>query len=211
MENGNENNYDHNDKQELSPLLLVPIIDAAQNTNKSRRSQRFMALLLLLLVSATATAAAAMMVLRNGSSSPGVHPIASAFSSVFGTRRNQGESCASPWWNTCRETLSCFDSGPFGRYCVPNGQENACCGFLGDDVASGINCIKDYTCDSRNKIPGTDFGGKNFYDTVYTCHPTTRGDKEDMSFAKKGSCNVNTGEPADILIDFKHCDFSRCH
>ena len=155
-----------------------------------------------------------MMVLRNGSSSPGVHPIASVFSSVLGTRRKQGESCASPWWDTCGETLSCFDSGSqfWTVLCSEwTGQCNACCGFSGDTVASGINCIKDYTCNQRNARPGTDFGGNNLYDTVYTCHPRTRGDKDAMSFAQKGSCNVNTGEPADILIDFKHCDFSRCH
>ena len=190
VENGNENKYENDDKHELSSLLLVPI-DDAQNVKKSRRSKCFVALLLV--VSATAMAAA-MTVLVNGFSSAGVHPIASAFSSVMGTRRTQGQSCDSPWWDACGDKLSCFDSGSFGRYCVPSGKENACCGYLEDDVASGINCLSGLSCDHRTE---------HQFGTVSTCHRRNLGAYG--SFAAKGSCNVNTGEPATIFIE---CTFT---
>ena len=110
-------------QHELSPLLLVPIGDA-KNDKQCRLSNRFVALLLL--VSATA-AAAAVMVLMNYSLRRGVNPIVSALSSLLGTGRKEGESCDSPWWNACGDKLSCYDNGS-RRYCVPMGQNNACCG-----------------------------------------------------------------------------------
>ena len=171
-------------QHELSPLLLVPIGDA-KNAKQSRHSNRFVA---LLLVSATA-AAAAVMVLMNYSLRRGVNPIVSALSSLLGTGRTKGESCASPWWNACGDHLSCYDNGS-RRYCVPMGQNYACCGWDGDE-ASGVDCLKGLYCDDRTK---RQFG------TVSTCHPNKR-EYGLETFAKKGSCNVNTGEGANILIE----------
>ena len=99
----------------------------------------------------------------------------------------------------------CFDSGSFGRYCVPNGQENACCGFSGDNVASGINCLGDGRAGELMCVPfqyDTEFG------TVSTCHVAHYPFQEPPrveQWAKKGSCNVNTGEPADVLLEIT-CD-----
>ena len=183
------------DKSELAPLLLVPMMDEARNAKKSRGGKRFVALLLLL-VSVTAAAA-----------SNGVHPIASTFSSVMGTGRKQGESCHGFWYDACDEGFSCFLAGN-SNYCVPNGQENACCGYSWyNDEASGIDCGKDLRCDDRT-------GSNNHYGTVYTCHPAVdRGSKEwnvdPQEFAQKGSCNVNTGEPANVLIAL-HCYAGKC-
>ena len=111
----------------------------------------------------------------------------------------KGESCASPWWDACEDGLSCYDSGSNGRYCVPNGQENACCGGSGDDEAWDIDCDKGLSCDNRSQkeASGIDSG------TVPTCHPNTLPLRYSASFAKKGSCNVNTGEPANTLIELK--------
>ena len=131
-----------------------------------------------------------MMVLMNCSSSGGVvNPIASMFSSLMSTGRKEGESCASPWWNACCDKLSCYDNGS-RRYCVPMGEKYACCGWDGDE-ASGVDCLKGLYCDDRTK---RQFG------TVSTCHPNKR-EYGLETFAKKGSCNVNTGEGANILIE----------
>ena len=101
MENGTENKDENDDKQEFSPLLLVPIIDEATTEKKSRCCKRFVA---LLVVSANA-AAAAMTV--------GVNPIVSAFSSVLGTglAKKQGEWCDGFWYDACGDGLSCFMGG----------------------------------------------------------------------------------------------------
>ena len=177
MENGNANEYENDDKHELSPLLLIPMDEEAKNAKRSRGGKRFMALLLLVVMAAAASLTA------------GVHPIASMFSSLSGTERKQGESCASPWWNACGDRLSCYDNGS-RRYCVPNGKENACCGWDGDE-ASGVDCGKDMYCDRRSKKEACI--GYNCIDTgtVPTCHPNTLPPRANASFAKKGSCNVN--------------------
>ena len=99
MENGTENEYyENDDKHELlSPLLLVPTNDA-MHAPKSRGDKRFVALLLVVVTAA----ATAMIVLVNYSSSTvGVKPNVSLFSSLLGTGRKQDESCDSPWWNAC--------------------------------------------------------------------------------------------------------------
>ena len=149
-------------------------------------------------------AAAAVVFLKHHSSSAtGVHPIASAISSVMDTGRKQGESCASPWWKACNDKLSCYHSGSNGWYCVPNGQKSVCCGYNwgngGTDEASRIDCDKDLACDQRNAPRD----GDNLY--------KLENGSDNASFAQKGSCNVKTEELANILIKFKHCGYTKCH
>ena len=187
MENGNETKYENDDQQEFSPLLLVSNIDDATTVKKFRGGKRFVALLLLV-VSATAAAAAAMKI--------GVNPLVSSFSALVCTKHHgkQGDWCDGIWYDACGGGLSCFMGGTH-NYCVPMGQENACCGWSGlfsDDYASGVDCIKDFKCDSRNDGD----------DTEPTCHRKPfHGISGSHIFAKKGSCNVNTGKPANILIE----------
>ena len=61
----------------------------SKNAKKSRRSKRVVAVVALLLVVVVTVVAASL--------TAGVHPIASALASVFGTGHKKGESCASPW------------------------------------------------------------------------------------------------------------------
>ena len=201
MENGTENKYENDNKHELAPLLPVSIIDDAQTAQNSRGSKRFVALLLVVATAAAAAAAAARMVLLNSSSSAGVvHPIAAVVSSLLGTGRKIGERCDySGWWwqwNACDATLSCYDPGVHEHdYCVPNGKENACCGsYAADAVASGIFCRRGLACL---------FGYQTADGTVATCHPTNtdRSIPYILKQAKKGSCNINTGEPANSFIE----------
>ena len=88
--------------------------------------------------------------------------------------------------------VSWVAGGPH-NYCVQNRPEKECSEYvLKDGEASGIDCVKGLSCDDRNddNAPITS-----------TCHRKTFfGTFESHSFAKKGSCNVNTGEPANILI-----------
>ena len=93
--------YDTMEDGESKPLLQEGGYseDGTSNVTKKegpRYSKRCRTLLGIIAAVATTTAVA-MTVLVHSSSSTGVHPIASAFSSVFGTRRTQGESCNSPW------------------------------------------------------------------------------------------------------------------
>ena len=158
-------------QHDLSPLLLVPM-DDAKNTKKSRRSKCIVALL----VSATAAAAAVVFLTHHSSSAAGVNSVASAFSSLMGTGRKIGESCDSPWWNACIEKLSCYDSGSSsGRYCVLMGQNNACCGYISDFEAPGIDCIAGLSCDSCNR-------SDKVHNTVLKCHPKDRRDEDNASF-----------------------------
>ena len=87
------------------------------------------------------------------------------------------------------------------------GELNACCGYAFDDLdadeASGIDCLHGLSCDDCRSEKG--------HDTVPTCRPGRYSGTEDVPFAKKGSCNINTGESADILIIYKHCSVIRCH
>ena len=194
MENGNGHNYENDNTHELSPLLLVPMLDDAQTAKRSRSGKRFLALLLVV----SAAAAAAMTVLMYGSLSVGGTPITSSFSPVLGNGRKQGESCDNIWWNACGDKLSCYDNG-YKQYCVPMGEVNACCGWWGDHSAAGIDCGKDLECDDPSKY-------HLFTDISPTCHSTNEsneywGHYSPASFAKKGSCNVNTGKPANILIE----------
>ena len=169
-------------------------MDDAKNTNKSRRGKLFMALL----VSATAAAATVVFLTHHSSSAAGVNSVASAFSSLMGTGRKIGKSCDSPWWNAGNDKLSCYDSGSSsGRYCVPMGQNNDYCGYSYDAEASGIDCIAGLSCNSCNH-------SNKVHDTVPTCQPKDRGGAEDdASFAQKGSCRLDTGKPANILIELK--------
>lgn len=185
MENGNEKEYENDDKHELSPLLLVPMMDEAQNAKKSRGGKCFVALLLLV-VSATMAAAA----------STGLHPIVSAFPALVGHSGKQGDWCDGFWFDACGDKLSCFMGGN-SNYCVPMGQEGACCGFSWGNSAAGIDCLAGLSCDSRTV--GT------YHNTVRTCRPTNEGSLAPGKFAEKGSCNVNTGEPANTLIE---CTFT---
>ena len=133
-----------------------------------------------------------MTVLLHGSLSAGVNPIVSVFSSLLGTGRKQGESCDNIWWNACGDKLSCYDNGR-KQYCVPMGELNACCGWWGDKEAEGIDCVKGMECDDRKKYR---------LDITHTCHPINENWNVGSSYwAKKGSCNVNTGEPATILVE----------
>ena len=70
---------------------------------------------------------------------------------------------------------------------------NACCIYSGGGrEASGIDCRSVLSYNSCN--PNVD--------TVHTCQLFFETDKqfEQQKVAKKGSCNVNTGEPANVLI-----------
>jgi hypothetical protein len=119
----------------------------------------------------------------------------------MGTGRKQGESCHGFWYDACGDKLSCFMGGN-SNYCVPNGQLHACCGYSAiNEEASGIDCGKGLKCDDRT-------GSNNNFGTVFTCHRKDEwyGVKD---FAQKGSCNVNTGEPANILIALE-CNGGEC-
>ena len=190
MMNGSENEYESNnvDKHELSPLLLVPPMDNAKNAQNSCGSKRFVALLLVV------DGSHEWFFERRKKSH-------SSFSSLLGTGRKKGESCASPWYNGCGDKLSCYDSGSNGRYCVPMGQENACCGWDGEE-ASGIDCDKDLYCDDRSR---TSSKSDIYTGTVPTCHLKSLKSQDHAWFAKKGSCNINTGERAsnDNLVELK--------
>ena len=188
MENGNGHNYENDNTHELSPLLLVPMLDDAQTAKRSRSGKRFLALLLVV----SAAAAAAMTVLMYGSLSVGGTPITSSFSPVLGNGRKQGESCDNIWWNACGDKLSCYDNGR-KQYCVPMGELNACCGWWYDKEAAGIDCGKGMQCDDRKKYR---------LDITPMCHPINENKNHGRSYyAKAGSCNVNTGEPANILVE----------
>ena len=87
--------------------------------------------------------------------------------------------------------------GGLHNYCVPNGKENTCCGYVWDDSAAGIDCIEGLDCDSRSSDANKD--------TVSTCYDVDRiyDHRVFGTFAQKGSCNVNTGELANILIELE--------
>ena len=77
--------------------------------------------------------------------------------------------------------------------------------------ASGIDCGKDLTCDHYTLHSRC----KSVREIVSTCHPSKDDPAEygrvaPKFFAQKESCNVNTGEPADILIVFKDGDPFDC-
>ena len=189
MENGNGYNCKNDNTHELSPLLLVPMMEDAQTAKRSRGGKRFIALLLVV-----STAAAAMTVLLHGSLSVGGTPIVSVFSPLLGNGRKRGEWCDDIWWNACGDGLSCFEGGHLGngKYCVPVGELNACCGWSGDYEAEGIDCGKDLKCDNAETHQLLDST------CTSTCHLTN---EYGFYWAKKGSCNVNTGKPANILIE----------
>jgi len=81
---------------------------------------------------------------------------------------------------------------------------NACCGWSGTKEASGIDCGKDLFCDDRN--PPQSHNQIAWY-VLYV----GLGTRPSWNFlAHKGSCNVETGAPANIWIQFKFCDPSIC-
>jgi len=81
---------------------------------------------------------------------------------------------------------------------------NACCGWSGTKEASGIDCGKDLFCDDRNPPNRITKSHDTYYTSGYE-----QGHPEIFS-AHKGSCNVETGAPANLLIQFKFCDPSIC-
>jgi len=189
MENEQEN--ENKNKHESSSLLFVPIDDVT-NKKEPRRSKRFMALSGTI---AAATTTAAVVVLTHHSSGAAiVTPIVSTLSSLLGTGRKQGESCGGflEWNRQCNNGLSCFTGGHSGsgRYCVPNGQKYACCGY-GSGEAAGIDCLAGLSC--RGIIDSDS-------PTVDTCYTTNWGSLDKL--AKTGSCNVNNGEPANQFVPY---------
>ena len=212
-------------------LQVSTIDDAktAQNSRGSKRFVAL--LLLVVATTVAAAAAAAMMVLLNSSSSTGVvNPLASAVSSLLGTGRKIGESCeyAGWWWNACDENLSCYDPGVHEHdYCVPKGKENACCGsYAARAEASGIFCREGLSClfiyqtaegtvstchpkEDRDVFwpnPGTLSTaisiqtGPNLRAPIRPI-PSHRSAPYTLKQAKKGSCNINTGKPANSFIE----------
>ena len=154
-------------------------------------SQRCRTLLGIIAAVVTTTAAVACLA-HPSSRAAGVqkNPIVSILSSVLGTGRKRGESCDNIWWNACGPGLSCFAGGHSGngKYCVPNGKEDACCGFFIGDEAAGIDCEPGFGC-YLNGFP--DCGTR-------IC---MRGRSEPNRFARKGSCKVNDGEPATEFVN----------
>ena len=158
-----------------------------------RYSQRYRTLLGIIAAVATTTAAVACLA-HPSSRAAGVqkNPIVSILSSVLGTGRKRGESCDNIWWNACGPGLSCFAGGHSGngKYCVPNGTEDACCGYWDEDEsqAPGIDCGPGLICVSHF-VPecGANFCGND-------------GSLRNR-FARKGSCNVNDGTPATEFVN----------
>jgi len=192
MENEQEN--ENKNKHESSSLLIVPIDDVT-NKKEPLRSKRFMALSGTI---AAATTTAAVVVLTHHSSGAAiVTPIVSTLSSLLGTGRKQGESCGGflEWNRQCNNGLSCFTGGHSGsgRYCVPNGQEYACCGYDSGEAA-GIDCSSGLSC------MGTFSGKSPISDGVDTCY--NANNVKTAKFAKTGSCNVNNGEPANQFVPY---------
>jgi len=111
--------------------------------------------------------------------------LSSSSSSLLGRRTNQqqGQSCGVLVF--CGDNLSCFTGGN-SDYCVPNGKKGACCGTF-DGEAAGIDCLSGLICS----------GGAD--GSVETCI-LSNGGQNLQPVAKKGSCNVNTGEPANEFM-----------
>ena len=196
----NIDEHDHH-PQELSSLLRVPIMEEATTAQKSHGRTRCVAVLLLLVVVVSATAVVV------AAARTGVPPLGSAFLAFVGTTGQagtQGDQCLCNGCAACAEGFSCFITfGDEQNYCVPNGKENACCGYDGD-AASEIDCLDGLFCDERTTIDAS--GQRIETDFEPTCHHGGyNADSGFQQFATKGSCNVNTGEPANILIIFK-CD-----
>ena len=158
---------------------------ATNNNNNTRhpRSKRFMVL--------SATTAAAVMALTYRSSGGTVTSLLSSSSALVSTRtsRKQGESCGGilNWDGSCDDNLSCYtggrtDGGRNSHYCVPNGQEFACC-------PDGIDCLSGFDCGLSN--PGF----------VNTCNSNAPGSaSQPQYYAKPGSCHVNTGKPSTEIV-----------
>ena len=75
----------------------------------------------------------------------------------------------------------------------------ACCGIFYNSEASGIDCLEGLLCTAFTSILDYD-------DTVSTCVMRILGAAVVPilnMMPKKGSCNVDTGERANILIEFK--------
>ena len=91
---------------------------------------------------------------------------------------------------SCADHLSCYMAGVVdgkhnADYCVPNGQEYACC-------PDGIECSSGFSC----------YGSPPNTGQVNTCNSKAGGSGEYHLpyYAQQGSCNVNTGEPATELV-----------
>ena len=191
--------YDTIDDGESTPLLELSVDGTSNVTTKTgpRYSKRCRTLLgILAAFATTTTAAVAFLTTHHSSRAAGVqNPIGSTLSSVLGTGRKRGESCDNIWWNACGPGLSCFAGGHSGngKYCVPNGQEDACCGFYpadDEDQAPGIDCGPGLKC----KFHGTPDCGTDI------CWPRQEG-VERNRFARRGSCKVNDGTPATEFVN----------
>ena len=146
---------------------------------------------------ASATTTATVVVLTHHSSGAAVvNPIVSTLSLLLGTGQKQSESCFNIWWNACDDNLSCFNGSHSGsgRYCVPNGKKYACCGYS-DGEAAGIDCGPGLSCRGYEKK----------YGYPPTCGNYICGIDNEDKFAAKGSCNVNSGEPATKFVN-RECD-----
>jgi len=105
--------------------------------------------------------------------------------SLFIDNVTTGQSCGV--FTFCGDNLSCFTDGN-SDYCVPNGKKGACCGSFGE--AAGIDCLSGLSCCE----------GESKSTAVGTCYTTEECDSSNIVYAKKGSCNVNTGEPATAFV-----------
>ena len=189
--------YDTIDDGESMPLLQEggSSVDgtSTNGTNKKgpRYSQRCKTLLGIIIAAVATTTAAVAFLTYPSSSAVGGNPIVSTLSSLLGTGRKRGESCYDIWWNACGPGLSCFKGGN-SNYCVPNGKENACCGYFDDGGdARGIDCEGGLICE-------------NTYNGVPDCGTTicVRGRYKHTRFAREGSCKVNDGEPATEFVNY---------
>ena len=167
---------------------------STNGTNKKgpRYSQRCKTLLGIIIAAVATTTAAVAFLTYPSSSAVGGNPIVSTLSSLLGTGRKRGESCYDIWWNACGPGLSCFKGGN-SNYCVPNGKENACCGYFDGGDARGIDCEPDFFC-SKPYDGNPDCGTNICVRSYENAHNNNR-------FARKGSCKVNDGEAATEFVN----------
>ena len=110
--------------------------------------------------------------------------------------KQRGETCGGFLWTDgiCDDGLSCFTGGHSGNghYCVPNAKQGACC--LSKFEAAGIDFGKNLECMgcAGDRCPD------DYVNICKICKNYQVIPRD--AWAKKGSCNVNTGEPADAFV-----------